>query len=101
MTLWPHDVSLELWRDSDICGNSNLDLAHVERTTAKSRTGYLIMFSGCPLSWGSKMQTLTGLSTTEVKFIALSEGLCTAIPIMNLIENLRENTMGCPNKVLG
>ena len=47
------------------------------------------------------MQTLTALSRTEVKFIALSEGLCTAIPIMILIEELREKTVGCPDKVLG
>jgi len=36
------------------------------------------------------MQTETALSTTEAEFIALSEGLRTAIPILSLIEELRE-----------
>ena len=42
--------------------------------------------SGCP-----KLQTQTALNTTGAEFNALSEGLCTAIPTMNLIDGLREN----------
>jgi len=47
------------------------------------------------MTWGSKMQTETALSTTEAKFIALSEGLCMTIPKMNLIEELKEETLEC------
>jgi len=36
------------------------------------------------------MQTETALSTTEAEFIALSKGLRTTIPVMSLIEELRE-----------
>ena len=51
------------------------------------------MYAGCPLTWSSKMQTKTALSTTEAEFIALSEGLRTAIPVMSLIEELREEKL--------
>ena len=33
--------------------------------------------------------------TKEAKFIALSEGLCMTIPKMNLIEELKEETLEC------
>ena len=53
-------------------------------STAKSRTGYVISFAGCPVIWGSKLQTQIALSTTEAEYIALSQALRDAIPIMNL-----------------
>ena len=40
------------------------------------------------------MQAEMALSTTQAKFIALSKGLKTAIPVMNLIEELREEKIG-------
>ena len=67
-----------------------LKMAHLDRTTAKSRTGYVIKYVGCPLTWASKMHTEMALSTTEAEFIALSEGLRTIIPIMNLMEEMHE-----------
>jgi len=36
------------------------------------------------------MHTEMALSTTEAEFIALSEGLRTIIPIMNLMEEMHE-----------
>ena len=39
------------------------------------------------------MQTETALSTTEAEFIALSKGLRTTIPVMSLIEELREENI--------
>ena len=70
--------------------NWNPDTAHMDKLTSNSRTGYIITIAGCPLTWASKLQTKTTLSKTEVEFIALSKGLCMAIPIMKLIHELRE-----------
>lgn len=39
---------------------------------SKSRSGYLIMIDDCPVSWHSKSQGETALSTTEAEYIALS-----------------------------
>ena len=86
----PTNNALELWCDADFSGNWRAETAHLDRTTAKSRTGYIIRYAGCPLTWASKMQTETALSTTEAEFIALSEGLRTVIPIMELMEEMYE-----------
>jgi len=61
-------------------------MAHVDKTTAKLRTGYFVMYAGCPVTWASKIQTEVALSTTEAELIVMSEGLRTAITLMNLIE---------------
>ena len=88
--LEPSDSSLELWCEADFSGNWKVEMAHLDRTTARSRTGYIVRYAGCPLTWASKMQTEMALSTTEAKCIALSEGLHTVIPIMNLMEEMHE-----------
>ena len=34
-----------------------------------SRTGFVIMYAGCPIIWGSKLQMLIALSTTKAEYI--------------------------------
>jgi hypothetical protein len=41
----------------------------------RSRTGYVITYSNCPVIWASKLQTQVALSTTESEYIALSTAL--------------------------
>jgi len=84
MTMRPNNNPLELWCDAEFCGNGDQLTAGSDRSTSKSRTGFIITYAGCPLTWSSRMQTETALSTTE------AEGLRTTIPIMSLIEELRE-----------
>jgi len=40
------------------------------------------------------MHTETGLRTTEAEFIALSEGLRTIIPLIGLMEEIKEQGVG-------
>jgi hypothetical protein len=54
--------------------------------TAKSRSGYVIEYTGCPVVWHSKLQTEIALSTTEAEYVALSECLRDTIPMMQLIK---------------
>ena len=85
----PDNSSLELWCDADFSVNWRADTAHLDRSITKSRTGYIVKYARCPLTWVSKMQTETALSTTEAEFIALSEGLRTMIPIKSLLEEIQ------------
>ena len=64
--------------------------AEYEVDTARSRSGYVIKYAGCPLMWASRLQTEIALSTTESEYISLSTALRGVIPIMNLIGELRE-----------
>jgi len=58
--------------------------------TAKSRSGWIIFYSGCPISWASKLQYQIALSTTEAEYIAMSQALRDIIPVMNLLQEMRE-----------
>jgi len=93
----PNDNSLELWCDANFSGNWKAEDEHVERTMAKSRTGYVLKYAGSPLTRAVKMHTGTALSTTEAEFIALSEGLRITIPIMNLMEEIQEQGVSMMN----
>ena len=59
-----------------------------------SRTGFVILYAGCPILWKSKIQSITALSTTEAEYTALSLALHEAIAIINLLEDL--NTKSLP-----
>lgn len=78
---------LECYVDADWAGSWQ-DRSSNDPTSAKSRTGYVIKYAGCPIVWGSKMQTLVALSTTEAEYIALSSALREVIAIKNLMDEL-------------
>jgi hypothetical protein len=74
----------------DFSGNRNREFAPVDPSTAKSRSRWIIFYAGCPVPWASKLQPQIGLSTTETKYIAMSQALRDIIPIMNLLQEMRE-----------
>ena len=89
--LHPKNVPvIDVYADADFAGNWNKTTAEWDPSTAKSRTGYLINFAGCPIHWASKLQTQIALSTTEAEYIALSQSLREAIPVMQLVREMRE-----------
>ena len=58
--------------------------------TSKSCSGWLIHFTGAPITWSSKIQTITALSTTEAEYIALSTSLREVIPLMGILKEATE-----------
>ena len=68
----------------------NKALAPVDPSTSKSRSGCIIFYAGCPVSWASKLQSQVALSTTEAEYIAMSQALRDVIPIMGLLQEMRE-----------
>jgi hypothetical protein len=59
-----------------------------ESSTVYSRTGFVIMYAGCPLIWVSKLQSEVALSATEAEYIALSQAMRELIPLLGLLEEL-------------
>ena len=57
---------IECFVDADFAGNWRPEDAE-DRTSLLSRTGFVIFFWGCPITWVSKLQTEVALSTTEAK----------------------------------
>ncbi len=43
-----------------------------------------------PRPWASKLQSQVALSTTEAEYIAMSHALRDVIPVMNLLQEMRE-----------
>jgi hypothetical protein len=54
--------------------------------TVKSRTGFIITYVGCPITWGSRIQQEATLSSTESEYLAISEAFRVLLPMMDLLE---------------
>jgi len=88
----PTAQSFDCYVDADFSGNWDKEEASTtELDTARSRTGYLITYAGCPILWASKLQTLIALSTTEAEYVALSTALRDVIPLMELVKDLQQH----------
>jgi hypothetical protein len=86
---------LECFVDADWAGSWQPRSSH-DSLFAHSRTGYVIMYAACPIVWGSKMQSLIALSTTEAEYIALSSSLREVIAIVNLLKELKSRNFDFP-----
>ena len=96
------DWHFECWVDADFAGNWRPADAHIDPMTSKSRSGWIVRFAGAPITWASKMQTITAMSTTEAEYIALSTSLREVIPLMGLLKEAREHGLcvdGLPPRV--
>jgi Reverse transcriptase (RNA-dependent DNA polymerase) len=88
MILQPRgDLKLELFCDADFAG---LYKREPDRSvdSARSRTGYIIKLSGCPVVWKSQLQTEIALSTLEAEYSALSLALRTLVPLLRLLKEV-------------
>jgi hypothetical protein len=80
----------ECYCDADFSGNWNKEFKPVDSSTAKSQSGWIIFYAGCPIYWASKLQSQVVLPTTKAEYIAMSQALCDIIPIMKLLQEMRE-----------
>jgi len=81
---------LEVFVDASFCGDWDPKEAATDRDTARSRHGYIIRYANCPLLWKSQLQTEVALSSTESEYTGLSYALRDAIPIMELLKEMKE-----------
>lgn len=59
-------------------------------SSTKSRTGYVILYQGCPILWVSKMQTQCALSTMESEYLALSQSMRDLIPLREVLKEIND-----------
>jgi hypothetical protein len=83
-------LALDSHSDADFAGLYKVDPME-DPSSAKSRMGYVIKLSGCPLIWRSQLIDSTCLATTEAEYYSLSHCLRTLIPIRRLLEELADN----------
>jgi hypothetical protein len=89
MVYHPTEQSFDCFVDADFAGNWDKDTAEFDTDTARSRTGYVITYAGCPITWTSKLQTEIALSTTESEYLALSTCLRETIPLIDLTREFK------------
>ena len=70
--------------DSSFAGDWNRSWSQ-DSTSVFSRTGYVVVYVVCPITWQSKLQIEISLSTFESECIVLSQSLKEALPTMTLI----------------
>jgi hypothetical protein len=66
--------------DADFAGRWHKEFSQL-RENVLSRTGYVVTFCGCPISWASKLKSEIALSTTESEYIALSAATRELLPL--------------------
>ena len=81
---------LEYFVVADFAGGRK-DGDHSSPESVLSRTDFVIMFAGCPITWGSRLQTKIALSTTESEYIALSTAMKEVVPFMGLLKEISSN----------
>lgn len=84
--------TLDMYVDANFAGTWNKEFLHL-LDCVLSRTGFVILYHGCPIHWGSKLQSAIALSTNEAEYIALSMSARKLIPIWRV---LRELTLHSP-----
>ena len=85
----PKEQSFDCYVDADFTGNWDKEgEPETDPDTARSRTGFVVFFAGCPLLWTSKLQGQISLSSTESEYVALSAALRQVIPLMELAKEM-------------
>ena len=64
------DLTLDCYADADVCGLFSSSDPN-DPKSVKSRSGYVITLGEIAVSWGSKLQTKTALSTMEAGYMHL------------------------------
>ena len=78
----------ECFVDADFAGAYTKETCE-DPNSVKSRTGCVIKYAGCPITWFSRLQTEIALSTTEAEYIALSSAAREVLPLREMITELK------------
>jgi len=89
------NTSFDCWVDASHAGEwrKHGKEAVNDSTTAKSRSGYVLLYAGCPIVWASKLQTEIALSSTEAEYITISSATREVIPLLCLMEEARQHRL--------
>jgi hypothetical protein len=76
-------LTVDAYPDADFAGLYGYEDV-TDPANVKSRTGFLITVSDCPVVWVSKLQTETALSTMEAEIIALAHCCRELFPVVDI-----------------
>ena len=73
--------------DADFAGLWNRE-DHNDDNCVKSRTGYVLCISSCPVLWITRLQDGIALSTMESEYVALSMAMRDLLPFKRLVQSI-------------
>jgi hypothetical protein len=82
---------LEVYVDASFAGNRDKVGAEWDAETARSRTGYIVMCAGCPITWASKLQGAIALSSTESEYLEISSVMREVLALIEILDEIKEN----------
>lgn len=71
----------------DLVGFCDSDWA-ADKDQRRSTTGYVFLMNGCPVSWTSRLQSTSALSTCEAEYMALSDAMCETLWLRRMLISL-------------
>ena len=81
------ELETDVYVDSDFAGLWPYEDKQ-DSTCVKSRAGYVICLSNCPVIWISKLQQEVSLSTMEAEYVALSMCMKSVIPYLRILTSI-------------
>ena len=81
--------SFKVYSDSDFCGNWCRLAVSYDPSTAKLRSGSVLIYVGCLIVWDSELQMAIDLSSIQAGCVSLSHSLRYLIPLMVLIKEMK------------
>jgi hypothetical protein len=81
------EKGIQCYVDADFAGGYSTETSE-DPVSVFSRTGFVIYYYGCPLTWTSKLQAEISLSTVEAEYIALSQAMRDVLPLMDRIDEM-------------
>jgi hypothetical protein len=82
---------LDMYVDADFAGTWHKEYSHL-RSSCLSHSGFVILYNGCPIHWGSKLQSEIALSTTKAEYIAMSTGVRELLPLRRILLELAHDS---------
>jgi hypothetical protein len=80
-------LDIDVFCDADFAGLWPYE-DKLDPSCVKSRTGFVICLSNCPVIWTSKLQTEIALSTMEAEYNALSFAMRSVLPFQTLVHSV-------------
>jgi hypothetical protein len=91
-------LDLDVFCDADFAGLWPYE-DKMDPSCVKSRTGFVICLSNCPVVWVSKLQREIALSTMEAEYNALSVAMRSVLPFQALVNSVTKG-IGMDNENL-
>ena len=83
------ELKVDAYPDADFAGLWGYEDPN-DATCVKSRTGFVICVSDCPVVWVSKLQTEIATSTLEAEYVALGQCCRSLFPLLRTVKCIAE-----------